>query len=96
MISKRTLLGGSTLNNVLILNVEKLLLQDFSSDAAIGLWSGHKFKKPSRCPWKWYKKHTQQSDTQTSDTDNDEEEDEEEKLLVAAQWDEYLWKLQRV
>ena len=59
--SKRTSLGKVILNNLMVLNVEKVPLQEFSPEAVIDLWWDTKPRKPSHSPWKLYKKHTPHS-----------------------------------
>lgn len=90
--SKRTSLGNDTLNDLLVLNTDKVPLQDFSPEAPIDLWWDAKTRKPSHGPRKQYKKrtpHGQTSVVQTSDTENSKEEEEEDKLLLD-DWDEWM------
>jgi len=46
------------LNDLLVLNADKVPLQEFSSEAAIDLWWKAKNRKPTHGPRKQYKKHT--------------------------------------
>ena len=89
---KRTSLSSDALNDLLVLNAEKLPLQKFSPDAAIELWWDAKVRKPTHGPRKQYKKrtpHAQASDPPPSDTDSHEEEEEEDTLLLD-DWDDWM------
>ena len=89
--SKRTSLSRDTLNDLLVLNADKIPLQEFTPEAAIDLWWDAKTRKPSHAPRKQYKKRTSRGEaleTPTSDTDSNEEE-EEDKLLLN-DWDEWM------
>jgi len=94
--TKRTTLGNDTLNDLLIKNADKVLLQDFSPEAAIELWWGDKNQRPTSGSRKQYKKRTPHGQTPATrssktDTENSDEEDGEEvdKLLLD-DWDEWM------
>ena len=90
--SKRTSLGSGTLDDLLVLNADKLPLQEFSPESAIDLWWDAKTRKPSHGPRMQYKKRTprcQTSATPSSDIDSSEEEEEEDKLLLD-DWDDWM------
>jgi hypothetical protein len=90
--SKRTSLGSGTLDDLLVLNADKLPLQEFSPESAIDLWWDAKTRKPSHGPRMQYKKRTprcQTSETPSSDIDSSEEEEEEDKLLLD-DWDDWM------
>ena len=89
---KRSSLGNATLNDLLVLNVDKLPLQEFSPEAAIDLWWDSKTRKPSHGPRKQYKKRipcAQASEAPNSDSTEEEEEEEEDKLLLD-DWDTWM------
>ena len=89
--SKRTSLGNETLSDLLVLNADKVPLQDISPEAAIDLWWNAKARKPSHGPRKHYKKRTplgQNSATPTSVAESSEEEEEKELLLD--DWDDWM------
>ena len=77
----------------MVLNADKLLLEEFSPEAAIDLWWDAKARKPSHGPRKLYKKrapHGQASENPPSGTDSNEEEEEEEDKLLPDDWDEWM------
>ena len=57
--NKRNLLGTDTLSDLLVLNTNKLELEQFSADSAIELWWDAKTRRPSQAgPRKEYKKRS--------------------------------------
>ena len=86
---KRSSLGNATLNDLLVLNVDKLPLQEFSPEAAIDLWWDSKTRKPSHGPRKQYKKRIPCAQASEAPNSDSTEEDEEDKLLLD-DWDTWM------
>ena len=63
---------------MLVLNTDKIPLQEFTPEAAIDLWWDAKARKPSHGPRKQYKRTSRGEalETPTSDTDSNEEEED--------------------
>ena len=87
---KRSCLSNDTLNDLLILNIDKVPLQEFDVDGAIDLWWKAKQRRPSHQKRKKYKKRksvygtsdssstsTAAITSSTSVSSHDEEEEEE-------------------
>lgn len=90
---KRTSLGHDTLHDLLVLNSDKVPLEEFSPEAAIDLWWDTKTRKPSHGPRKQYKKrapHAQVSENPLSGTDSNEEEEQVEERLLLDDWDDWM------
>jgi len=62
--TKRSSLCQKSLDNLVLLNVDKCPLKDFSSDTSIDLWWGAKQRRPSHGPRKHYKKRSSQQKVQ--------------------------------
>ncbi len=86
----RTSLDRDTLNNLLILNTDKIPRQEFTPEAAIDLCCDAKTRKPSHAPRKQYKKHTSRGEAlETPTPDKDSNEEEEDEMLLD-DWDESM------
>ena len=70
---KQSLLGNDTPDDLLYLNADKVLLSDFSPDAAIDLWWNKTTRRPNPNPRRQYRKRkrTADSDSSGEDSDND-------------------------
>ncbi len=78
--SKRNCLGSDTLSDLLVLNTNKVPLQNFSPDTSIDLWWNAKTRKPSHGPRTHYKKRTPRgllSDISVAEEDSASEGDED-------------------
>lgn len=103
---KRSSLSIDTLNDLLMLNIDKLPLEELEVDEAIDMWWHAKQRRPTHQKRKKYKKRTSivplpyDSDTSsttgitTSSPEEEEEEEEEESAeepkLLFDDWDEWI------
>ena len=89
--SKTTSLSNDTLSDLLIINTDKVPLQEFSPKAAIDLWKDAEDRKPSHGPRGQYKKCTSRSQTlESPNSDTDSSEEEEEDKLLLDDWDDWM------
>ena len=57
-VDKRSLLGNDTLDDLLVLNTDRISLKDFNPDRSIRVWWNAKARWPNQHPRKDYKKST--------------------------------------
>ena len=87
--NKRNLLGTDTLSDLLVLNTNKLELEQFLADSAIELWWDAKTRRPSQAgPRKEYKKRSCRHVAENPSLDSDAME--EEGQMILEDWDEWL------
>ena len=83
-VDKRTSLSTGTFNDVL-LNADKIPLEDFNPDPSIDLWWNAKSRRLNQRQQKEYKKLT--SERKDNKTDS---EDSEEDVETLQDWDEWM------
>lgn len=87
-VDKRASLSNSTLNDLLVLNADKIPLQDFNPDPCIELWWKEKTRRPNQKPRKEYKKRSGHESTEKADTEDADTEETDNVLLN--DWDEWV------
>ena len=86
-VDKRSLLTNESLDNLLLLNSDKIPLASFDPNPSIDHWWSAKNRRPSQKPRKQYKKRSSGSSA-TPATDTEETEDSETDVL--SDWDDLL------
>ena len=79
------MLRTDTLGDLLVLNTDKIELEQFSPDSAINRWWDAKTRRPSQGPRKEYKKRSRHQEAENSTAD-----DVEEDQIILDDWDEWL------
>ena len=69
-VNKRSRLDNDSLDDLLALNVEKVLLTSFNPDPCIDLWWGAKHRRPQQRPRRKYRSRTlKEKSTTTSESE---------------------------
>ena len=87
-VDKRASLSNSTLDDLLVLNADKIPVQDFNPDPSIDLWWNAKTRRLNQKPRKEYKKRSSQSKEKDNSDGEDTETDTSTVLLN--DWDEWM------
>ena len=97
---RRCSLNNDTLDDLLILNTDKEVLQDFNPRSAIDLWWKAKSRKPLQQPRQQYARHQRSEDAANSDepavteaesqSDDDHKDSEVGDSIILDDWDEWL------
>ena len=83
-VDKRSSLGNDLLDDLLVLNTDRVHLKDFNPDCSISLWWSDKVRRPNQWPRKEYSAHS----GQTGQVQEEEEDSEPTEMLL--EWDEWL------
>ena len=86
-VDKRSSLGNEMLDDLLVLNTDRVPLKDFNPDRSISLWWSDKVRRPNQRPRKQYAARSGQTQ------DDDSEEDSETETEMLREWDEWLESL---
>ena len=81
-VDKRSSLGNDLLDDLLVLNTDRIPLKDFNPDHNISLWSSEKTRRPNQGPRKKYSKHREE--------DVEQSEDGHEVNFVLDEWDNWM------
>ena len=77
-VDKRSSLGNDLLDDLLVLNTDRVALKDFNPDHSISLWWSDKTRRPNQQP---RKKDNKDSEEAHSDSEND---------LILDEWDVWM------
>ena len=88
-MDKRASLSNSTLDDLLVLNADKLPLQDFNPDPSIDLWWNAKTRRLNQKPRKEYKKRSSQS-KEKNKSDGEDTEETDTSTVLLNDWDEWM------
>ena len=95
--NKRTSLSNESLDDLLLLTTDSVLLREFCPDGAIDLWWKDKVRRPNQSKKKQYKKRTRSLPTDEStvsssesETEAESEEDSDAQSDLLADWDEWM------
>lgn len=83
-VDKRSSLGNEMLDDLLILNSDRVSLTSFNPDHSISLWWNDKARRPNR-----RKDYAARSSTTTTNTSEDSEESNEDTELLQ-EWEEWI------
>ncbi len=81
-MDKRSSLGNDLLDDLLVLNTDRVPLKDFNPDRSISLWWGDKVRRPNQRPRKEYAVRSGQEDA--------EDDSVSEPTEMLQEWDEWL------
>ena len=87
---RRCSLSNDTLDDLLILNTDRVPLQDFNPGAAIDLWWKSKIRRLNQPPRKQYAKHQDAAKNSREIETDHESEDEAGESVLLNDWDEWL------
>ncbi len=90
---KRSLLTNESLDDLLLLTIDGVLLKDFCPDQSIDLWWQDKVRRPHQTPRKTYKKRkrvVQVPTTTESDSNSSQSESEETQQDLLTEWDNWM------
>ena len=87
---RRCSLSNDTLDDLLILNTDRVPLQDFNPGAAIDLWWKSKTRRLNQPPRKQYAKHQDAAKNSREIETDHESEDEAGESVLLNDWDEWL------
>ena len=95
-VDKRASLGNSTLDDLLVLNADKIPLQDFNPDPSIDLWWKAKTRRPNQ---KEYKKRPSErmrsgESKEKDDSDSEDAEETDTSAVLLNDWDEWMNEIQ--
>ena len=69
------MLGNSTLDDLLVLNADRIPLKHFGSDRSVRMWWNAKTRRPNQGPRKEYKKKSTNENVYDASTESEDEED---------------------
>ena len=87
---RRCSLSNDTLDDLLILNADRVPLQDFNPGAEIDLWWKSKTRRLNQLPRKQYAKHQDAAKNNREIETDHESEDEAGESVLLNDWDEWL------
>ena len=88
-VDKRSRLSNESLDDLMLLNSNKIALDEFDPNPAIDLWWSTKMRRPSQKTRKQYK--ARKSDSQSTSASNIEEsESEPETQNILDDWDDLM------
>ena len=89
-VDKRSSLGNELLDDLLVLNSDRVPLNSFNADHSISLWWSDKVRRPNQRPRKDYAARCSSSTNDISPDDSGEESDAGTELLQ--EWDDWIDK----
>ena len=84
-VDKRSSLGNDLLDDLLVLNTDRVPLKDFNADESISLWWRDKVRRPNQRPRKEY-----EARCKSVQDDNSDEDSNSEPIEMLRDWDEWL------